>query len=151
MSDWDNAPSASGNDWENTTVDDSVVEGSVAATEGSNTATEVAAEPVRVKSPARIIIPVDGPVVGDWTERQPFDYEVYTAERDPEAPRGAPIGQWAASGRRYEWKEEYGDVAPRDEVLERMLFGEPGEEGENMGAGIQFDKFVHPFHYHFVY
>lgn len=84
-------------------------------------------------------LPVDGPRVGQWTERQAFDYEVYTAPRDPEAPKGEPTGQWAASGPRYEWKEEYGDVAPADEKLERMLFGEPGLE-DHSTAGIQFNK-----------
>ncbi|KAI5846516.1 P-loop containing nucleoside triphosphate hydrolase protein [Morchella snyderi] len=64
-------------------------------------------------------------MVDGWVERKPYDYETYaTPDRDPEAPRGEPTGQWAASGRRYEWKEEYGDVAPRDEALELMLFGE---------------------------
>lgn len=136
MSDWDNAPAASGNDWETPATE---AEASVAA--GSDTGEP--GEAVKVFEPARIIIPVEGPVVGQWNEREAFDYATYTAERDPEAPRGQPTGQWAASGRRYEWKEEFGDVAPRDEALERMLFGDPGEETENMGIGIQFDKFAH--------
>ncbi|KAF8249745.1 DEAD/DEAH box RNA helicase [Wilcoxina mikolae CBS 423.85] len=76
--------------------------------------------------------------VGDWIPRQAYDYEAYTATRDPELPRSEPYGQWAASGARYEWKEEYGDVAPRDERLERMLFGD--ELDEPSGAGIDFSK-----------
>lgn len=130
MSDWDNSPAVE-------------AEASVAGSD--------AGEPEETKKPfepARVIIPVDGPVVGEWNEREAFDYATYTAERDPDAPRGQPTGQWAASGRRYEWKEEFGDVAPRDEALERMLFGDPGDETENMGIGIQFEKFVHNPHYH---
>lgn len=125
MSDWDNTP---------TTEAEASVTGSDAG------------EPEETKKPfepARIIIPVDGPVVGEWSEREAFDYATYTAERDPDAPRGQPTGQWAASGPRYEWKEEFGDVAPRDEALERMLFGDPGDETEHTGIGIQFQKFVH--------
>jgi ATP-dependent RNA helicase DDX3X len=76
--------------------------------------------------------------VGNWIPRQAYDYEAYTATRDPELPRGEPYGQWAASGARYEWKDEYGDVAPRDERLERMLFGD--EDDEPSGAGIDFSK-----------
>jgi ATP-dependent RNA helicase DDX3X len=76
--------------------------------------------------------------VGNWVPRQAYDYEIYTATRDPGLPRGEPSGQWAASGARYEWKEEYGDVAPRDERLEKMLFGE--ETDEPSGAGIDFSK-----------
>lgn len=86
---------------------------------------------------------VEGPVVDGWVERKPYDYETYaTPDRDPEAPRGEPTGQWAASGRRYEWKEEYGDVAPRDEALELMLFGEVEDTPQTTSSGIQFERFV---------
>lgn len=89
---------------------------------------------------------VEGPVVDGWVERKPYDYETYaTPDRDPEAPRGEPTGQWAASGRRYEWKEEYGDVAPRDEALELMLFGEVEDTPQTTSGGIQFERFVNVY------
>lgn len=84
-------------------------------------------------------VPVVGPRVGKWTERETTNYDTYvTPVQDPEAPRGLPTGEWSASSARYEWKEEYGDVAPADEVLERILFGDVPERA---GAGLQFDKY----------
>lgn len=77
--------------------------------------------------------------VGEWIPRLAYNYETYTATRDPELPRGEAFGQWAASGARYEWKEEYGDVAPRDERLEKMLFGDDTTD-EPSGAGLDFSK-----------
>ncbi|KAI5788587.1 P-loop containing nucleoside triphosphate hydrolase protein [Pyronema domesticum] len=77
--------------------------------------------------------------VGDWIPRQAYDYQAYTAQKDADHPRGAPYGQWAASGARYEWKEEFGDVAPRDERLEKMLFGDDDND-EPHGAGLDFSK-----------
>jgi len=86
-------------------------------------------------------VPVVGPRVGKWTERETTNYDTYvTPVQDPEGPKGLPVGEWGASSARYEWKEEYGDVAPADEVLERMLFGEHGVT-ERAGAGLQFDKY----------
>lgn len=86
-----------------------------------------------------------GEVVGAWTERQKYDYERYKEPpRDPDAPRGQPQGEWAASQLRYEWNEEYGDVAPRHDELEKMLFGPPPEDTPEMsaigGSGAQFNK-----------
>jgi hypothetical protein len=62
--------------------------------------------------------------VGNWKPRQAYDYGTYGAAWDPELPCGEPYGQWAASGVRYEWQEESGDVAPRDERREKTLFGD---------------------------
>ena len=71
-------------------------------------------------------------VKGKWGEdlNTAFQYEKY-------ADGG---GTWASAAVRYEWSEESpGDaIAPRDEVLEKQLFGDDGEG--NMG--INFDKFV---------
>ena len=65
-----------------------------------------------------------------WAEPQKFDYKTYNAApRDAasaapaagaEAEANAPT--WASSAMKYEWSEEFGDVAPRHEALERMLF-----------------------------
>ncbi|RPB01027.1 DEAD-domain-containing protein [Choiromyces venosus 120613-1] len=86
-------------------------------------------------------VPVVGPRVGKWIERETTNYDTYaTPIQDLEGPKGVPSGEWGASGARYEWKEEYGDVAPADEGLERMLFGEPGVN-DHASAGLQFDKY----------
>ncbi|RUO96900.1 hypothetical protein BC936DRAFT_141288 [Jimgerdemannia flammicorona] len=54
-----------------------------------------------------------------------------------EPPKGPH--QWASSRRRYEWKDEYNDegIAPRDEDLEKELFGEES----HVHSGINFTKY----------
>jgi hypothetical protein len=74
-------------------------------------------------------------VKGKWGEElnTAFQYEKYVGER-------AESGNWASSAPRYEWQDDVGadDIAPRDEKLERQLFGDENEG--NMG--INFDKYV---------
>ena len=75
-------------------------------------------------------------VKGKWGEdlNTAFQYEKYTGEQ----VHGA--GDWASSATRYEWNDEFesGDIAPRDEKLERQLFGD-----ENEGPmGINFNKYL---------
>ena len=70
-----------------------------------------------------------------WAEPQKFDYDAYNAGPRDAGPSGPAAGadadanapSWAASASRYEWLEEYGDVAPRNELLERMLFGDENQ------------------------
>jgi hypothetical protein len=40
----------------------------------------------------------------------------------------------------YEWKEEYGDIGPRFEALEKELFGSEF----HVRTGIKFDTYVSP-------
>ncbi|KAI5845510.1 P-loop containing nucleoside triphosphate hydrolase protein [Tricharina praecox] len=80
----------------------------------------------------------DTETVGQWAHREAFDYPSLTATRDAELPRSQPYGDWLASAERYEWKDDYGDVAPRNEALERMLFGL--DDDEPCGAGIDFSR-----------
>ncbi len=70
-------------------------------------------------------------------EQAAFDYERYNAPRqggqesgqeslnEGGASMSAPV--WAGQGRKYEWNEEMGDVAPRDEQLEKELFKDSSE------------------------
>ncbi|KAL9013290.1 MAG: hypothetical protein Q9173_002001 [Seirophora scorigena] len=44
--------------------------------------------------------------------------------------------EWAANARRYEWSDEFGDIGPSDEELERMLF----RDGDKMEVGDRFIK-----------
>jgi ATP-dependent RNA helicase DDX3X len=53
-----------------------------------------------------------------WAEPQAYNYAVATANMG-ENTENIP---WFSNARKYEWKDEYGDVAPRDEELERELF-----------------------------
>lgn len=43
---------------------------------------------------------------------------------------------WASDARKYEWKEEYGEVGPSDEELEKMLF----RHDFINRVGLKFDK-----------
>lgn len=54
-----------------------------------------------------------------WVEPQTYDYSVYTTTQKPE-DGDAPT--WASSAAKYEWSDEYGDVGPPNEELEKMLF-----------------------------
>lgn len=73
-----------------------------------------------------------------FVEPTKFDYDTYNA-----APKGqrstapaegetdnAPL--WAGNATKYEWSNDYGEVGPKDEALEEMLFGGPDqvEKGE---------------------
>ena len=81
-------------------------------------------------------------VKGKWGEElnTAFQYEKYNS---PQVPGGAiGGGQWASTAARYEWGDdlEADAVAPRDEKLEKDLFGDDHEA--NMG--INFDKHLPP-------
>lgn len=65
-----------------------------------------------------------------WAKPQEFDYKTYNAAPRDTGPSfiatsavaDASASSWAANATRYEWSEEYGDVAPRHEALENQLF-----------------------------
>ncbi|EER24484.1 hypothetical protein D8B26_005191 [Coccidioides posadasii str. Silveira] len=59
-----------------------------------------------------------------WAEPQHYNYATYNASP---LTGGATSGEyeaptWASTAAKYEWKDEYGDVGPRNEELEQMLF-----------------------------
>lgn len=58
-----------------------------------------------------------------------------------QSPRAPPSNyKWASSRRRYEWKDSYnedGGIAPRDDELEKELFGEEN----HVNTGLNFDKY----------
>ena len=76
-----------------------------------------------------------------WAEPQKFDYEVYNAgfpnKEETSAAEGIRNVAWAGNAEKYEWKEEYGDVGPRHEALEEMLFR---NEYINR-TGLQYEKY----------
>jgi len=56
-----------------------------------------------------------------WPKKQVYDYPAYLPNKDaPINPDEATT--WASSAAKYEWNDEYGDVAPRVPELEAMLF-----------------------------
>ena len=89
------------------------------------------------------------PQARGWVKPVAYDYDAYNrappALENSEAENVAqstgengatPEGpKWASNARRYEWKEEYGDVAPRIEELEQELFH--GEFRNRAGPKIE--------------
>ena len=79
-----------------------------------------------------------------WVEPQKFNYDAYNAGPRDAGPSGptadadakADAPSWAANGMKYEWLEEYGDVAPRYEALEAILF----HDKDKMKKGNQFQQ-----------
>lgn len=76
-----------------------------------------------------------------WAEPEKYDYDTYNAGPKPREERvafeeGKHLPAWAANAQKYEWSDEYGDIGPRQEQLENMLF-----RGEHINrTGIAFDK-----------
>jgi len=54
--------------------------------------------------------------VAGWTEKTAFNYDEFKRQ-------GGNDTDWHGAAKVYEWKDEYGDVGPRVEELEKMLFG----------------------------
>ena len=76
-----------------------------------------------------------------WAEPEKYDYDKYNAGSMPREERVAfeeskNLPAWSANAQKYEWSDEYGDIGPRHEQLENMLF-----RGEHINrTGIAFDK-----------
>jgi ATP-dependent RNA helicase DDX3X len=73
-----------------------------------------------------------------WTEPEKYDYEKY-AQPPPRDAEPAPEAMiWGARAAKYEWKDEYGEIGPPNEELEKMLF-----HGEHINrAGDDFEQYV---------
>ncbi|KAJ5118951.1 hypothetical protein N7448_010657 [Penicillium atrosanguineum] len=62
-----------------------------------------------------------------WSDRIPFEYANLS---NPE------FAEWACNAKCYEWSDEFGDVGPKNEELEKQLFN-----ADNMTrAGLQLDR-----------
>lgn len=71
-----------------------------------------------------------GAAPGQWTAPVAFDYQGFNE---------AGFTEWAGNAARYEWKDEYGDVGPRNEELEKQLF----QVDYISRAGHRLDRYVH--------
>jgi hypothetical protein len=93
---------------------------------------QTATDPAPVVPPTPVNSEDVDAVKGKWGEdlNTAFQYEKYAD--------GA--GAWASDAPRYEWSEDYDpqSIAPRDESLEKQLFGDDNENS----MGINFDKFI---------
>ncbi|KAK3635451.1 hypothetical protein LTR56_014735 [Elasticomyces elasticus] len=79
-----------------------------------------------------------------WNETTAFDYEQYNRT-------GGDNADWAGAGTKYEFKGEYGDVAPEVPELELLLFGgefqmKKGEHYKNLpiDAAVEGPKKIDP-------
>jgi ATP-dependent RNA helicase DDX3X len=67
-----------------------------------------------------------------WAEPSSYDYEEYgKASANADA-------MWGHASQKYEWQEEYGDVGPRNEELEEMLY----HSEFTTRLGIKFEESV---------
>jgi ATP-dependent RNA helicase DDX3X len=76
-----------------------------------------------------------------WVTKQAFDYEAYNmsnkqAYEKIAAEGSGARGDWASNAAVYEWNDEYGDVGPRFEELEKQLFNSEF----HVKTGIEFSK-----------
>ncbi|KAL6713458.1 hypothetical protein ACLMJK_008923 [Lecanora helva] len=71
-----------------------------------------------------------------WVEPQKFDYNTYNAGPKEQRSTVAAVGTeeaagteedsvptWAANATKYEWEDDYGEIGPKYDILERQLFG----------------------------
>jgi ATP-dependent RNA helicase DDX3X len=93
----------------------------------TNNPDEFVAEDDDAQSPGGIKEPVRGPREVGWTEPVPFSYESFQDKN---------FTKWDGMAPRYEWKDEYGDIGPHNEELEKQLFND-----EFMPrAGLRFNE-----------
>lgn len=75
-----------------------------------------------------------------WTAKSAYDYEAYNKSskelHDDEQARGIDGSTWASDAVRYEWEDDFGDIGPRNEELEKHLFG----SDFHVRHGIEFHK-----------
>lgn len=62
-----------------------------------------------------------------WAEPSSYNYEEYGKQEYGKPEQDATVVDstmpvWGHNAQKYEWKEEYGDVGPRNEELEEMLY-----------------------------
>jgi ATP-dependent RNA helicase DDX3X len=57
-----------------------------------------------------------------WAEPSSYDYEEYGKTTKDDTVVNNTLPTWGHNAQKYEWQEEYGDVGPRNEDLEEMLY-----------------------------
>ena len=77
-----------------------------------------------------------------WAEPQKFNYDVYNAgfsnKEEKAAAEGIEEVGWAGNAEKYEWQGDYGDIGPRHEALEDVLF----RNDFINRTGLQYEKYV---------
>ena len=57
-----------------------------------------------------------------WAEPSSYDYEAYGKQAIDATVADQSLPTWGHNAQKYEWREDYGDVGPRNEELEQMLY-----------------------------
>ena len=57
-----------------------------------------------------------------WAEPSSYDYEEYGKAAKDATVVNPTITMWGHNAQKYEWQEDYGEVGPRNEELEQMLY-----------------------------
>ena len=57
-----------------------------------------------------------------WAEPSGYNYEEYGKEAKDAIVVDSTLPMWGHNAQKYEWREEYGEVGPRNEELEQMLY-----------------------------
>lgn len=108
---------------------------STPATEGL---TEMASDHTNKPGPPRDLEGAKKAQEKGWVEQTNIDYAAMSAP--PAAPAAlsaeVPVPQWAHNAAKYEWREDFGDVAPAMPELEAELFGSE----LRLKKGIQFEQ-----------
>lgn len=76
-----------------------------------------------------------------WGEPSSYDYEEYGKPAKDATVIDPTVPMWGHNAQKYEWKEEYGEVGPRNEELEKMLFRSEFITRQ----GIKFEELVSSF------
>jgi ATP-dependent RNA helicase DDX3X len=57
-----------------------------------------------------------------WAEPSSYDYEEYGKQAKDNTAVDTTLPMWGHNAQKYEWREDYGDIGPRNEELEQMLY-----------------------------
>ena len=74
-----------------------------------------------------------------WVAPEAYNYDAYNSasvKENAEAETLHDLPSWGHKAARYEWLEEYGDVGPANEELEKALFRDEHQQC----TGLKFSK-----------
>ena len=74
-----------------------------------------------------------------WVPPVSYDYEQYAKPADQSfAPNGEGEsgGGWGHNAAKYEWQEEFGEIGPKNEDLEKVLFSSEHQTRK----GVKYDE-----------
>jgi ATP-dependent RNA helicase DDX3X len=57
-----------------------------------------------------------------WAEPSSYEYEKYGDVAHETTAVDSTMPMWGHNAQKYEWQEDYGEIGPRNEELEKMLY-----------------------------